>query len=212
MEEKLRNLGLEVSTGVGKTGVVALLRGGDGPCIALRADMDGLPIQETADVPYKSVNDGVMHACGHDGHMAMLLGAAKVICAMRDQLKGTVKFIFQPAEEGGGGARLMIEDGVLADPDVDEVYGIHLWNYQDFGTIGVQAGPVLAAADEFTITVKGRRHGAAPHGTVDAVVVSAHLITALQTIISRNTNPLESGVVTIGQIEGGYNFNIIADK
>tara|TARA_Y100000034_G_scaffold55878_1_gene68447 strand:- start:115 stop:1287 length:1173 start_codon:yes stop_codon:yes gene_type:complete len=213
VEEKLRNLGLEVSTGVGKTGVVALLRGDDGPCIALRADMDGLPIQETADVPYKSVNDGVMHACGHDGHMAMLLGAAKVICAMRDQLKGTVKFIFQPAEEGGGGARLMIEDGVLADPDVDEVYGIHLWNYQDFGTIGVQAGPVLAAADEFTITVKGKGgHGAAPHGTVDAVVVSAHLITALQTIISRNTNPLESGVVTIGQIEGGYNFNIIADK
>lgn len=211
--EKLRDLGLEVSTDVGKTGVVGLLRGGDGPCIGLRADMDGLPIQETGDVPYRSVNDGVMHACGHDGHMAMLLGAAKVICGMRNQLKGTVKFIFQPAEEGRGGARLMIEDSVLEDPDVDEIYGIHLWNYQDFGTVGVKAGPVLAAADEFTITVKGKGgHGATPHGTVDAVVVSGHLITALQTIVSRNTNPLESGVVTIGQIEGGYNFNIIADE
>jgi len=213
ISEKLNELGLGISTGVGQTGVVALLKGGDGPCIGLRADMDGLPIQETGDVPYKSINDGVMHACGHDGHMAMLLGAAKVICGMRDQLKGTVKFIFQPAEEGRGGARFMIEDGVLGDPDVDEIYGIHLWNYQEFGTVGVQSGPVLAAADEFTITVKGKGgHGAVPHQTVDAVVVSGHLITALQTIVSRNTNPLESGVVTIGQIEGGYNFNIIADK
>ena len=154
ISEKLNNLDLEVSTGIGQTGVVALLKGGDGPCIGLRADMDALPIQETSDVTYKSINDGVMHACGHDGHVAMLLGAAKVLSDKRDQIKGTVKFIFQPAEEGLGGARYMIEDGVLEIPKVDEVYGIHLWNYQPFGTVGVQPGPVLAAADEFIITVR----------------------------------------------------------
>ena len=213
ISEKLNELDLEVSTGIGQTGVVALLKGGDGPCIGLRADMDALPIQETGDVAYKSVNDGVMHACGHDGHMVMLLGAAKVLSEKRDRIKGTVKFIFQPAEEGLGGARYMIEDGVLENPKVDEVYGIHLWNYQPFETVGVQPGPVLAAADEFIITVKGKGgHGAAPHGTVDAVVVASYLVTALQTIVSRNTNPLESTALTVGMIEGGYNYNIIADE
>ncbi|MBH30645.1 MAG: peptidase M20 [Candidatus Marinimicrobia bacterium] len=213
ISEKLSGLGMEVSTKVGQTGVVALLRGADGPCVGLRADMDALPIQETGKADYKSVNDGVMHACGHDGHMAMLLGAAEALSKKRDNLSGTVKFIFQPAEEGLGGARYMIDDGVLSNPKVDEIYGIHLWNYQSFGTVGIQPGPVLAAADEFVIKVKGKGgHGAMPHGTVDAIVVSAHLITALQTIVSRNTNPLESTALTVGVIEGGYNFNIISDE
>ena len=208
---KLNELGMDVQTGIGKTGVVGNLRCGAGPTIALRADMDALPIQETGDCEYKSVNDGVMHACGHDGHTAMLLGAAKVLSGQRDQINGTVRFLFQPAEEGEGGARYMIEDGCLEG--VDEAYGIHLWNYQKYGEVGVKEGPILAAADQFQITIKGLGgHGAAPQGSVDAVVVSAHLITALQTIVSRNTNPLESTVVSIGMINGGYNFNIIADE
>ena len=140
--EQLTAMGMEVATEVGRTGVVGLLHGAvEGPCIALRADMDGLPIQETGDLSFKSQNEGVMHACGHDGHMAILLGAAKVLSDMRDQLRGSVKFIFQPAEEGGGGARFMIEDGVLENPKVDEIYGLHLWNYQPYGTVGAKAGP-----------------------------------------------------------------------
>ncbi|MBU35930.1 MAG: peptidase M20 [Candidatus Marinimicrobia bacterium] len=207
----LKDLGMDVQTGIGKTGVVGNLRCGAGPTIALRADMDALPVQETGDCEYKSVNDGVMHACGHDGHTAMLLGAAKVLSGQRDQINGTVRFLFQPAEEGEGGARYMIEDGCLEG--VDEAYGIHLWNYQKYGEVGVKEGPILAAADQFQITIKGLGgHGATPQGSVDAVVVSAHLITALQTIVSRNTNPLESTVVSIGMINGGYNFNIIADE
>ena len=151
-----------------------------------------------------------MHACGHDGHTAMLLGAAEALSQKTDELNGTVKFIFQPAEEGQGGARYMIEDGALNG--VDEVYGIHLWNYQEYGTVGVKPGPILAAADLFEITVHGKGgHGATPQGTKDAVVIASHLVQTLQTIVSRNTNPIESTVVTIGQINGGYNFNIIAD-
>jgi len=209
--EKLKNLGMDVQTGIGKTGVVGDLICGDGPTIALRADMDALPIQETGDVEYKSINDGIMHACGHDGHTAMLLGVAKVLVDKKDKIKGNVRLLFQPAEEGEGGARYMIDDDCLKG--VDSVYGIHLWNFQKYGEIGVKEGPILAAADEFKITIKGiGGHGAAPQGSVDAVIVSAHLITTLQTIVSRNTNPLESTVVSIGMINGGYNFNIIADK
>lgn len=209
--EKLKNLGMDVQTGIGKTGVVGNLIGTEGPTIALRADMDALPIQETGDLEYKSVNESVMHACGHDGHTAMLLGAAKVLADKKDKIWGSVRFLFQPAEEGAGGARYMIEDGCL--DGVAEIYGIHLWNYQKYGEIGVKEGPILAAADEFKITIKGiGGHGAAPQGSVDAVVVSAHLITTLQTIVSRNTNPLESTVVSIGMINGGYSFNIIADE
>ena len=209
--DRLQSFGMDVQTGVGKTGVVGILKGnGSGKTIALRADMDALPMQESSDISYKSENDGVMHACGHDGHTAMLLGAAEALSQKTDKLNGTVKFIFQPAEEGQGGARYMIEDGAL--DGVDEVYGIHLWNYQEYGTVGVKPGPILAAADLFEITVHGKGgHGAAPQGTKDAVIIASHLVQTLQTIVSRNTNPIESTVVTIGQINGGYNFNIIAD-
>ena len=209
--ERLEFLGIEVQTGVGKTGVVGTLKGNEGKTIALRADMDALPIKETSNISYKSQNDGIMHACGHDGHTAMLLGTAEAISQKVAKLNGTVKFFFQPAEEGQGGARYMIEDGAL--DGVDEVYGIHLWNYQKYGTVGVKPGPIMAAADIFKITIHGEGgHGAAPQGTKDAVLIAAHLIQTLQTIVSRNTNPIESTVVTIGQINGGYNFNIIADK
>ena len=209
--ERLKSLGIGVQTGVGKTGVVGTMRSNNsGKTIALRADMDALPMQETGNLPYKSQNDGIMHACGHDGHTAMLLGTAEALSKKYDQLKGTVKFIFQPAEEGQGGARYMIEDGALEG--VDEIYGLHLWNYQKYGTIGVKAGPIMAAADLFEITIHGKGgHGAAPQGTKDAIVIASHLVQTLQTIVSRNTNPIESTVVTIGQINGGYNFNIIAD-
>ena len=210
--EKLKNFGIETKKNIGKTGVVGILKGEkNGPTIALRADMDALPIQETNDISYKSVNKGVMHACGHDAHTAMLLGAAEALSKMRHEIKGEIRFIFQPAEEGFGGAKYMIKDG--ATDNVDEIYGMHVWNYQKSGTVGVQSGPVMAAADIFTIEINGiGGHGAAPQGTVDSIVVASHLIQSLQTIVSRNTNPLESTVVTIGQINGGYNFNIIADK
>ena len=209
--EALKEMGLAPKMNVGKTGVTADLTFGEGPTIALRADMDALPMQETSGLDFSSKHDGVMHACGHDGHMAMLLGAAKVLTQNGDSFNGTVRFIFQPAEEGAGGARYMIEDGCL--DGVDEIYGIHVWNYQPVGEVGITDGPVLAAADMFEINIKGiGGHGAAPQGTVDAVVVASHLVQALQTIVSRNTNPLESTVVTIGTISGGHNFNIIADE
>jgi len=209
--EALKEMGLAPKMNVGKTGVTADLTFGEGPTIALRADMDALPMQEASGLDFSSKHDGVMHACGHDGHMAMLLGAAKVLTQNGNSFNGTIRFIFQPAEEGAGGARYMIEDGCL--DGVDEIYGIHVWNYQPVGEVGITDGPVLAAADMFEINIKGiGGHGAAPQGTVDAVVVSSHLVQALQTIVSRNTNPLESTVVTIGTISGGHNFNIIADE
>ena len=210
--EKLEEIKIPYKNNIAKTGITATIEGREkGKTIALRADMDALPIQETSDVPYKSINDGVMHACGHDGHIAMLLGAAKAINQLKDNLKGNVKLIFQPAEEGHAGAKHMINEGVL--DDVDEIYGMHLWNYQNVGEIGVKDGPIMAAADMFEIDIIGKGgHGATPHGTVDAIVVASHIINSMQTIVSRNTNPLESTVVTIGMINGGYNFNIIADK
>lgn len=209
--EELRGMGLIPTMNVGRTGVTADLKFGEGPIIALRADMDALPIQETSGLDFMSKNDGVMHACGHDGHMAMLLGAARALTQTKNSLNGTIRFIFQPAEEGKGGAKYMIEDGCLNG--VNEIYGIHVWNYQPIGEVGVKEGPVMAAADMFDITIKGiGGHGAAPQGTVDSIVVASSLIQAFQTIISRNTNPLESTVITIGKINGGHNFNIIADE
>eukprot|EP01032_Pedospumella_encystans_P016085 gene16085-18366_t len=217
--EILKSYGIEeITEGVGRTGVVALIRGKtDGPCIALRADIDALPLQETSQFAYKSQNEGVMHACGHDGHIAGLLGAAKVLNAERDSLCGVIKLIFQPAEEGPGGAKEMIEDGVLEDgrlgPKVDFIYGIHIISFIDLGKIGCQDGPILAANDKFTINVHGKGgHGANPQSTVDAIVEAAAVVTALQTIVSRNHDPLDSGVITCGLINGGYGFNIVADE
>ena len=211
ISKHLESFGIEHRTGVGKTGVVGEIVFGDGPTIALRADMDALPIQEVGDLKYKSKNEGVMHACGHDGHMAILLGAANALSKNKKLKKGKVRFIFQPAEEGAGGARYMIKDGCL--DQVDEIYGLHLWNYQPVGEIGVKNGPIMAAADMFDIIIKGKGgHGATPQGTVDAIVVASNLITMLQTIVSRNTNPLDNTVVTIGEINGGQNFNVIADE
>ena len=207
----LDSFGITHKTNIGGTGIVGEIDFGAGPTIALRADMDALPIQEIGDLEYKSKNEGVMHACGHDGHMAILLGTANVLSKNKKIKKGKIRFIFQPAEEGGGGARYMIEDGCLEG--VDEIYGLHLWNYQPLGEIGVKEGPIMAAADMFDIIVKGKGgHGATPQGTIDAIVVASHLVTALQTIVSRDTNPLENTVVTIGEISGGENFNVIADQ
>ena len=211
ISEHLDKLGISHKKGVGKTGVVGEITFGPGPTIALRADMDALPIQEENNLDYKSLNDGVMHACGHDGHMAILLGAANALSKNSKLKKGTVRFIFQPAEEGLGGAKYMIEDGCL--DKVDEIYGLHLWNYQLYGEVGIKDGPVMASADLFDIEVSGKGgHGATPQGTVDAIVVASNLLTMLQTIVSRNTNPLESTVLSIGKIKGGHNFNIISDK
>jgi amidohydrolase len=212
VSEQLKSFGIKVIENVGKTGVVGILDGAvAGKTIAMRADMDALPIQETSDVVYKSIHKGVMHACGHDAHTAMLLGVAKVLSENKKNIKGRIKFIFQPAEEGYGGAQFMINDGAI--DNVDEIYGLHVWNYQKSGTVGVKSGPVMAAADLFTIEIEGiGGHGAAPQGTVDCIVVASYLVQALQTIVSRNTNPLDSTVVTIGQMNGGYNFNVIADQ
>ena len=211
ISEELESMGLRPKINVGKTGITADLKFGDGKKIGLRADMDALPIQETTNLKFKSKNDGVMHACGHDGHMAILLGVAKALTQNGKKFNGTIRFIFQPAEEGLGGARYMIKDGCLEG--LDEIYGLHLWNYQPLGEVGVQDGPVMAAADMFDINIKGvGGHGAAPQGTVDTIIVAAHLTQAFQTIISRNTNPLDNTVITIGKIKGGNNFNVIADE
>lgn len=220
--EHLRGLGIEVQTEVGKTGVVGILRGGrPGPVVALRADMDGLPVTEQVDLPFKSrataqwqgATVGVMHACGHDNHVAILMGVAEVLAGMKAQLPGTVKFIFQPAEEGLGGAKAMIEDGVLRDPVPDAVFGLHVWPIP-VGSIGVRAGPLMAAAGNFTIVVKGRQtHGSQPWSGVDPIVVSSQVIMGLQTIVSRQVNiSTLPAVLTVGQIQGGNRSNIIPDS
>jgi amidohydrolase len=218
--EKLRALGLdEVKTGVGRYGVVALLRGAHpGPVVAVRADMDALPILETLDVPYRSENPGVKHACGHDVHMSVELGVAELLSRMRDQIHGTIKFIFQPAEEGAppgedGGAEFMIRQGALENPRPSAIFGLHVMPNIEVGQIGYNSGPAMASSDRFAITIRGRKvHGAYPHDGVDAVVVAAEAITALQTIRSRRINTMEPLVITIGSIHGGNRFNIIADE
>jgi amidohydrolase len=209
--DRLSALGCEVRTGVGGTGVVALLKGGrPGKTVALRADIDALPIAEMNDAPYRSQSDGVMHACGHDGHVAGLLGAAEALHTIRDTLAGDVLLIFQPAEERAGGAKPMIDAGALRDPRPDAVFGVHIWNNLPAGTIGVKPGPIFAAADEVEITVKATGgHGAMPHQTVDPIVVSAQIIQALQTLVSRETSPFDSAVVSICSVHGGSAFNII---
>lgn len=211
--EILRELKLdEIHTGIAKTGVVGVLRGGkSGKTIALRADMDALPIQEENDVPYKSQNDGVMHACGHDVHMTSLLGAAMILSKMRDEISGNVKFIFQPAEEWVSGAKAMVEEGVLeSPPKVDAIIGMHVWADSDIGTIGVKAGVGWAAADSFEIIVRGSGgHGAMPHVTSDPIVTSAQIINSLQTVVSRSIEPIQPAVVSVCRIHGGSAANII---
>lgn len=215
IENKLNELNLEVCTGIGNTGVVGLLRGEEeGKTILLRADMDALPLEELTDLPFKSKNKGVMHACGHDAHVAILLGAAKVLSKMKEEIKGNIKFAFQPAEECNpeGGANFMIRDGVLENPKVDAAAALHVWDLP-LGKIGIKPGVMMAQSDRIFIKIKGKSsHGSAPHQGVDAIVAAAHVITALQTIVSRNIDPLNSAVVSIGLINGGYRENVIADE
>lgn len=210
----LENLGLEVHEGIGTTGVVGLLTGSTpGKTLMLRSDMDALPIQEKNEVDYKSVNDGVMHACGHDGHMAILLGTAKVLSRMRESLRGRIKFVFQPAEESLGGARAMIADGVLDNPRVDAAFGLHLISMLPLGFIGWKYGPIMASMDSFTITIKGvGGHSAMPEGGVDAILISSHVITMLQSLITKDISPLSPVVIHVGTIKGGDAPNVIADK
>ena len=208
-----KDLGIEVREQVGGRGVVAKLRTGkQGRTIALRADFDALAIQELNDIPYKSKNDGVMHACGHDGHTATLLVLAKVLNQYKEQLSGTIVFIHQHAEElAPGGAIAMIEDGCL--DGVDEIYGAHLWAPLSLGTVQYLAGPIMAAADRFEIAIQGKGgHGAEPHETVDAIVVASQFITQLQTIVARTIDPLQSAVVSVGHFEANNPFNVIADR
>ncbi|MDY0746742.1 M20 aminoacylase family protein [Paucibacter sp. R3-3] len=211
--ERLTAWGYEVTTGVAQTGVVGTLRRGNGTKrLGLRADMDALPIAEATGLPYASVNEGVMHACGHDGHTAALLAAAHYL-AKHGEFDGTLQLIFQPAEEMGGGAKKMIADGLFERFPVDAVFGLHNWPCVDAGHLGCVNGPAMASVDQATITVRGKGgHGAQPQETVDPIVVSAHLITALQSIVSRNVNPLDMGVVTIGAIHGGFAANVIPDS
>jgi hippurate hydrolase len=207
----LDGLPLEIQSSVAENGIVATLKGeGDGPTIALRADMDALPIHEETDLPFASGTDGKMHACGHDGHTSMLVGAAKALSGMRDRLNGTVKFVFQPAEEGGGGGRVMVEEGVV--DDVDSIFALHLWPGLPFGVAATKGGAIMAAADAFEMTVRGSGgHGAMPHLAADAIVIAAQVVTALQTIVSREVNPVEPAVLTVGEIGAGSAFNIIPE-
>lgn len=212
--ERLRRLGLEVQTNIAQTGVVGLLRGGrSGKTIALRADMDALSIQEQTGAVYQSQTPGVMHACGHDAHVAMLLGAAQVLQELQVEIPGNIKFIFQPAEEGPGGAAKMVEEGVLHNPDVDATIALHVDDETEVGKIQIKSGIAYASANTMRIKIQGKGgHAAYPHKSVDAIVVAAHVILTLQTIVARETDPLDAVVVTIGVIEGGDRNNIIAEK
>jgi amidohydrolase len=203
----------EVTGGVGQTGVKAVLRGGrPGPVTLLRADMDALPVTEVSDVPYRSTRDGVMHACGHDGHTAILLAAALELSARRDEVAGTIVFCFQPGEEGAAGARLMIEDGVLEQPHVDRVFALHLYSGLEAGCVGIRDGAFFASSDRFTIELTGRGgHGAMPQFSSDPIVGAAALVSALQTIASREIAPKDPVVVTIGSLHAGTTFNVIPD-
>lgn len=212
----LRSIGLSPVEHVGGFGVTAVIEGkGPGKCVGLRADMDALPLTESTGLPFASETPGVAHSCGHDCHTAMLLGAAYVLYELRDTFDGKVKLIFQPAEEDpmASGARRMIAEGVLENPKVDAVFGQHVWPQVPFGKAAVRNGAMMASSDRFFITVKGKSsHGSAPEYGVDAIVIAAHVITALQTVVSRNVSPLDSAVVTVGTISGGSRYNVIADE
>jgi amidohydrolase len=210
----LEKLGLAVTTGVGRTGVVGLLEGTHpGKTLMIRADMDALPIQEKNEVSYRSKNDGVMHACGHDGHTAILLAAARMLNDHRHAISGRIKFVFQPGEEGYDGARLMIEDKVMEAPQVDAALGLHLSSSTPVGKIAVREGPVMASSDAFSIRVYGEMgHGAHPESGVDAIFISGNVITSLQSLVSREVSAFNPVVVHIGMIKGGTAGNIIADR
>ena len=213
IHQQLQAWGIPHQTGIAKTGVVATINSETpGKVLALRADMDALPIQEENEVAYKSQHDGKMHACGHDGHTAIALGTAYYLQQHRDQWQGTVKIIFQPAEEGPGGAKPMIEAGVLNNPEVDAIIGLHLWNNLPLGTVGVRPGALMAAVECFRAVIMGKGgHGAMPDQTVDSIVVASQIVNALQTIVSRNVKPLDAAVVTVGEFHGGTALNVIAD-
>jgi len=224
----LKSLGLEVQTGIAHTGVVGILRGSSsGPVVALRADIDALPVTERVDIPfaskvkstYNGIETGVMHACGHDTHIAILMATAEVLSKMKNGLKGTVKFIFQPAEEGvppgeNGGAKMMVEEGVLKNPDVDAIFGLHISAGTDVGKISYKPGGIMAASQRFVIKVKGKQaHGSSPWMGIDPITIAAQIINGLQTIISRDTElTKEAAVITVGLIKGGVRYNIIPEE
>jgi len=217
--ERLRGLGLEVRYPAAKTGVVGILRGGrPGRVVALRADIDALPIEETSDLPFRSRVKGVMHACGHDAHTAILLGAAEVLAGLKARRPGTVVFLFQPAEEGApegeeGGAPLVVKEGALDDPKAEAIFGLHVGSWVSVGQAGWTDGPIFASSDTFTIEVEGKAvHGAQPHMGLDPVPIAAEIVQALQLIVSRQIDGRQPRVLTIGRIQGGTRFNIIADR
>ena len=211
--DRLRRLGYEVKIGIAQTGVLGILRTGKpGRTVLLRADMDALPVQEQGDLPFASVIAGKMHACGHDAHVAILLGAAGMIMERKEALCGTIVLCFQPAEEGKGGAAAMVAEGVLDDPHVDAVYGLHMWSQAPVGVVSTRPGPMMAASDSIEITIKGRGgHGAQPEHTIDPITTAAQFISTVQTVVSRKLDPLEPAVVTIGAIHGGTIHNVIPD-
>ena len=211
--DTLAQLGLEVQTGVGKTGVVGLLEGErEGPVVLVRCDMDALPINEANDVEYRSQTPNVMHACGHDGHTTIGLAVAEMLAQHRQELAGTIKFVFQPAEEIGKGARAMIEDGVLTTPVPEISLGLHLWNELPVGQVAITPGAMMASCGNFDLVVKGRGgHGGLPNKAVDPVIALAHIVTALQTIVSRNVSPMETAVISVTQLHAGGLYNIIPE-
>ncbi len=212
--DRLHSLGIEDVRAVAKTGATAIVEGSrKGPCVLWRADIDALPIPEKTGLPFASKTDGVMHACGHDAHAAIALGLAELVSARKESLRGAVRFVFQPAEEGSGGAQACIADGVLDSPRVDRVLGLHISADVPLGAVNAAPGPFFASPTPFTITITGRGgHAAAPHQSIDSVVVAAHVITALQTVVSRSVGPAETAVLTIGKLSAGVRGNVIAES
>jgi amidohydrolase len=216
--DRLRALGCEdIRTGIAKTGVTALIRGtassgGPAKTVMVRADMDALPIEEENDVEYRSTNPGTMHACGHDSHVTMLLGTARMLADRRDRFAGTVKLLFQPAEEGGGGAKAMVDAGTLDDPKVDATFGLHIWQGADLGVVWARAGTAMVGSDGFKLTIQGKGgHGARPNSSIDPVVVGAEIVNAVQTLVSREKDPTIPGVVSICAFNAGEAANVIPD-